>query len=177
MSEGLILAVITAMRKEVCRAMGWEQNSLAESPSMLKQERALAEVTIDAVRTYSMAASTGTERLLRAIACGTEAKTNKQDIIFDSAADIIAAQRDAIAQLETDAEKWRTLTGCARFRMMGAAGFGDGSNPADANGYRHLGIELWTIHDQTQEQNAPDRERALKFLDDFLAQARAVRMT
>lgn len=52
------------------------------------------------------------------------------------------------ASLRRDANRWRALMASARIRMMGWAGFGP-CKPGDTavrdpDGYRHMGVELWT---------------------------------
>lgn len=50
------------------------------------------------------------------------------------------------AALTRDAQRWRALMHTARIRLWGWAGFGDAGRPADDTGYRHMGLELWSLH-------------------------------
>ena len=52
-----------------------------------------------------------------------------------------------------DAARWRALLASGRLRLLGSAGFDNSSlygikdgRQADPSGYRHFGMEFWTIH-------------------------------
>lgn len=59
-----------------------------------------------------------------------------------------------------DAARWRALLSSPRLRILGTAGFFEDS-PGHADGYRHFGLEAWTMHD------AVDNEHGAKILTEY----------
>lgn len=77
------------------------------------------------------------------------------------------------AALKKDAMRWRALMASQRLRVMGSAGFGYRDRPADPNGYRHIGLELWSIHDHgdnpaTEAIVTREHAHALEILDAYI---------
>jgi len=74
-------------------------------------------------------------------------------------------------QDQIDAERYRALMKSARITVMGWAGFErhDGT-PADANGYRHITVNFWTLQDKEKVMDNDDqakhgRELFTKYID------------
>lgn len=89
---------------------------------------------------------------------------------------LIDSQSAELTALREDAEKWRTLIGAARVRVMGSAGFGYAGREPDARGYRHVGIELWTTYNLANHTELAEKERAdfMRHIEDFIKHARTL---
>lgn len=68
-----------------------------------------------------------------------------------------SARKATPADVLADAERWRSIIGCARITAMGSAGL-ETPNP---NGYAHLTVNLWTLHP------APSEAFAVEWLRNF----------
>lgn len=67
----------------------------------------------------------------------------------------LAFERD---QLREDAARWRAFIGSHRVRVLGTAD--------DKNGYRHIGVELWSKYSGCDfDESGPDRNAVTAFAD------------
>ena len=71
----------------------------------------------------------------------------------------------------TDGAMWRALISSPYLRILGTAGFGSG-NPGkgefpDERGYRHFGLEAWSMHGYTQEEVQVSTENAREILTKY----------
>lgn len=91
--------------------------------------------------------------------------------LLQGAKNLIAHLIDKSNANEADAERWRGLMASQRIRVMGSAGFGHTSRPPDPNGYRHMGVEFWSIHKtepEFQDLVAHENTHARKVFDDYI---------
>lgn len=81
----------------------------------------------------------------------------------------------ALLSAQEDARRWRALMGSQRVRVIGSAGLIDPETReprAPADGYMHIGVEIWSLHNapHPSAEFPQDRCRAqLTAYVDFLA--------
>jgi hypothetical protein len=75
--------------------------------------------------------------------------------------------RAALTASESDAAKWRALTGCERIRVLGWVGIED-----PASEMAHVGFEIWTSYKHPDV--VAEKERGVKVLTDFADKAAAL---